>query len=105
MPEILIQCVIVLYQCPCADSKTLHSFARFCQQQPELAQRTALLVYDNSPCPQEVSVGRWSCALFEYRHDAKNSGLATAYNEALKLAQQRSTEWLLLLDQDTTLHD
>jgi GT2 family glycosyltransferase len=39
----------------------------------------------------------------EYCHDAQNGGLVAAYNYALEIAQRRSIDWLLLLDQDTVV--
>ena len=38
-----------------------------------------------------------------YVHDPSNGGLATAYNFALARAESEDREWLLLLDQDTSL--
>jgi GT2 family glycosyltransferase len=103
MPKILIQCVVVLYQCTPENSSALKFFGQFCHQQNKLSHRAALLVYDNSPLPQtNMSINQWDCGAFEYRHDARNGGLASAYNEALAIAKQRGTEWLLLLDQDAT---
>jgi GT2 family glycosyltransferase len=104
MPTILIQCVVVLYQCTPENSSALKFFGQFCHQQNKLSHRAALLVYDNSPLPQaSMSINQWDCGAFEYFHDARNGGLASAYNEASTIATQRGTEWLLLLDQDTTL--
>ena len=38
-----------------------------------------------------------------YVHDPSNGGLASAYNFALARAESEEREWLLLLDQDTSL--
>ena len=38
-----------------------------------------------------------------YIHDPSNGGLASAYNVALNRAESEQREWLLLLDQDTSL--
>ncbi len=38
-----------------------------------------------------------------YVHDPSNGGLATAYNFALARAESEEREWLLLLDQDTSI--
>ena len=38
-----------------------------------------------------------------YVHDPSNGGLASAYNYALARAESEEREWLLLLDQDTSL--
>lgn len=59
-----------------------------------------IFVYDNSPVAQETMLlergGR-----FVYVHDANNSGISKAYNEAAIYAKEKGYEWLLLLDQDT----
>jgi len=104
MREMLIQCVVVLYRCSFADSDTMTSLAELCVRHSELAQRMALLVYDNSPEPQTEPLDRWSFGAIEYHHAEKNDGLAVAYNRALSMARAGGLEWLLLLDQDTVLN-
>lgn len=57
-------------------------------------------LFDNTP--DERCVGTLSGgALYESKN--KNLGLADAYNHALKIAEEGGYEWLLTLDQDTTL--
>lgn len=104
MPEILIQCVVVLYKCSLDESKTLQSLAGFCRKQGGLAQQIALLIYDNSPGPPPTTLDRWDCGAVTYRQALANDGLATAYNHALSMARNAGIEWLLLLDQDTELN-
>jgi GT2 family glycosyltransferase len=103
MSKILIQCVVVLYKCSVDGSKTLQSFAELCRQHNNIPQRIGLLIYDNSQDPQPVAVERWNCGSVKYHHAWKNDGLAVSYNHALSLACNAGIEWLLLLDQDTTL--
>ncbi len=103
MSEILIQCVVVLYQCNLENSATLGSLAEFGLQQRDFARRVALLIYDNSPEPQPSISDRWNLGAFEYCHASKNEGLAAAYNHALLMAHEADVKWLLLLDQDTVL--
>lgn len=60
----------------------------------------SLFIYDNSP---EASAIHSSTVM--YRHDAQNSGVSKAYNEAAVYADKLKKKWLLLLDQDTKLHE
>jgi GT2 family glycosyltransferase len=85
-------------------SRTLQALAEFCRQQNSLAQRVALLIYDNSEHPQPTGLERWNCLSVEYHHAMENTGLAAAYNHALSMARAANIEWLLLLDQDTVLN-
>ena len=103
MPKTLIQCVVVLYKCSLADSKTLRALAEACRQYGDLAQRISLLIYDNSQDLQAVNLAPWSFGAVEYHQAAENNGLAAAYNQALSKAVDSNVEWLLLLDQDTAL--
>ena len=59
-----------------------------------------ILLYDNSPeaqTPAALPVG------VSYHHAERNGGVAAAYNYALQLSLDRKCEWLLTLDQDTSL--
>ena len=87
--------VVVLYRCLPDDSTTINSLKRHA---PQFAGRLKILVYDNSPESWNgVFEEGWS-----YLHDSSNGGIAAAYNAALHLAAP-STDWLLLLDQDSSL--
>jgi GT2 family glycosyltransferase len=103
MGSIVVQCVVVLYRCSLEESRTLRSLALTCSQQKDLAQRIALLIYDNSPEPQLNPLGESICGVMEYRHPGENGGLSAAYSQALSMARDSGIEWLLLLDQDTSL--
>jgi GT2 family glycosyltransferase len=59
-----------------------------------------ILLYDNTPGGQDIGPVP---AEVQYRADPNNSGLATAYNYALEIAEEKGFDWLLTLDQDTTL--
>ncbi|MDX2022363.1 MAG: hypothetical protein SF187_19160 [Deltaproteobacteria bacterium] len=59
-----------------------------------------LIVYDNSPQPLPAGTVE---ALEHYHHDPLNGGLVSAYNFALGFCEERSIEWLLLLDQDSSI--
>ena len=81
----------------------MRSLAHFCNQQKDLAQRIALLIYDNSPDPQLPRFDESTCGAIEYCHSGENGGLSAAYSQALSMALDSKIEWLLLLDQDTAL--
>jgi GT2 family glycosyltransferase len=103
MSDILIQCVVVLYECTLGDSKTLLSLAEACRQHSGLSKRISLLIYDNSRYPQSANLDRWNFGVVKYHHASENGGLAAAYNQALSMAIEADIQWLLLLDQDTVL--
>jgi GT2 family glycosyltransferase len=94
-----ILAVAALYQQAPAESLALSSFFRILNDQPQMAGHFALVVYDNSPISHDVVAG----FPVDYVHDPSNGGLAAAYNYALTRATQAGLQWLLLLDQDTTL--
>ena len=62
----------------------------------------ACLIYDNSPHAHALPATLFPCS---YHHNPSNPGLAAAYEYALQQAERAGTDWLLLLDQDTTLTD
>ena len=108
MPAILashspssILSVIVLYNCELARSLSFASLLQILNTNPELAKHLSLVLYDNSPQPQSHATSA-GFPIF-YIHDPSNGGLAAAYNFALARAESEQREWLLLLDQDTTL--
>jgi GT2 family glycosyltransferase len=94
-----ILAVAALYQQSPGESNALSSFITILKDNPELANHFSLVVYDNSP---ESHQARDEFP-FHYMHDPANGGLAAAYNYALARAGEGGHEWLLLLDQDTTL--
>jgi GT2 family glycosyltransferase len=91
--------VTVLYNQAPADSHALSSFFRILNEHPQMDGHFSLVVYDNPPHSHEVT----ETLPFDYVHDPSNAGLAAAYNYALVRAEAAGYEWLLLLDQDTTL--
>ncbi len=98
-PKILA--VAVLYRRSIGESESVSSLLRILRARPSLANSFSLIIYDNSPAPQELPAQLPLKA--EYVHDGSNGGLAPAYNYALQHAAANGTPWLLLLDQDTTL--
>jgi GT2 family glycosyltransferase len=68
-----------------------------------LAERFRLLIYDNSPfkspLPDSLPMP------FYFVHDPSNGGILQACQKALELSDEEGYEWLLLLDQDTTINE
>jgi GT2 family glycosyltransferase len=94
-----ILAVAALYKQSPRESNAVSSFITIMRDNPKLASHFSLVLYDNSPesqpAPDEFPL--------HYVHDPANGGLAAAYNYALARAEGTGCEWLLLLDQDTTL--
>jgi GT2 family glycosyltransferase len=94
-----ILAVAALYQQRPGESNALSSWRAILNGDPALASHFSLVIYDNSAERQQQAED----FPFHYVHDPANGGLAAAYNYALSLAEDTGCEWLLLLDQDTTL--
>jgi GT2 family glycosyltransferase len=91
--------VAALYNQAPAESHALSSFFKILGDHPHIASHFSLVVYDNSPQGHKV----FTDLPVDYVHDPSNGGLVAAYKYALSRAGQSGFEWLLLLDQDTTL--
>lgn len=90
--------VLVLYKTKLEDSLTIISLSNY------LSSNFDILVYDNSPEKQyDNSHFRLKNLNINYVHDELNPGLSHAYNYALSRASINKLNWLLLLDQDTSL--
>jgi glycosyltransferase involved in cell wall biosynthesis len=95
-----ILAVIVLYKTSARDSVSVASLARALAATDPDALRLRVVLVDNSP---EANAAP---SIFEeevYRSVPENRGLAHAYNAALRMAQEQGFDWLLTLDQDTSL--
>lgn len=91
-----LMAIVVLYKRSARESTTCESLRI---QQAGIESQVSCLLYDNSPDPVNTDgFEHWLHA-----EDPANGGLSKAYNYALKLAKERGCEWLLLLDQDSTL--
>jgi GT2 family glycosyltransferase len=101
MPLDRVQCVLVLYKTTLQRSETFQSLSAALQEHPSLAARISVLVYDNSPEQQSVDLPPDLFAEIHYHHDSSNGGLAAAYNQALRAADETGCTWLWLFDQDT----
>lgn len=91
--------VLVVYRRDLAISDTFVSLS--CSLE-KLGCHLELIVYDNSPSPQDVPHAKEDPCRITYRHDPSNPGVSKAYNTALRMARERVKRWLLLLDQDTS---
>ena len=58
-----------------------------------------IFIYDNSKLPQEIPT--FENVNIYYEHDANNSGVSRAYNQAYKKAKNTNKDLILLLDQDS----
>lgn len=92
--------IIVLYRIAPHNSTAFRSLMQAHEELRGNEGHVSILLWDNSPephhpidLPEDVI----------YRHDSRNPGLALAYNHALELASQRESDWLITLDQDTTV--
>ena len=92
--------VIVLYKMQLYNSPTLHTLLDAAAQTSKTDLELTILVHDNTPGGQEIGIIPEGIS---YQAAPENPGLAKAYNQALSLAKQGGQEWLLTLDQDTTL--
>jgi GT2 family glycosyltransferase len=92
--------VIVLYKMKPSESVTLNSLQTAISCLDDEQAHIRILLYDNTPGGQDVGV---LPAGVQYKADPHNGGLATAYNYALEVAHEEGFDWLLTLDQDTSL--
>lgn len=92
--------VVVLYKMKPSESVTLKTLRVTLSSISETQASVKLLLYDNTPGgqdPGELPAGAI------YASDTRNRGLARAYNFALEDAYREGFDWLLTLDQDTSL--
>jgi glycosyltransferase involved in cell wall biosynthesis len=94
--------VIVLYRTAPNESESVRTLLESRRGLPEDIGKIEIVVWDNSPQGQRNDcVPDGVC----YIHDPSNAGLANAYNRAVEMASEHHSEWLITLDQDTTLPD
>lgn len=91
---------LVLYRTTAEQCVALQTLVRIVRDEPTLGESLRLLVFDNSPEPQQLPPLPLQT---EYISAPANPGLAEAYNTALNRAAAAGSAWLLLLDQDTVL--
>jgi glycosyltransferase involved in cell wall biosynthesis len=101
-PPTTILAVIVLYNKDPRNALALGSVLNSAALVPASRLQMKVLLYDNS---SGVNVSGDLPMNVEYRHAPNNQGLAGAYNAALDMASDQGFEWLLTLDQDTSIPD
>lgn len=94
-----ILAVIALYKIAPLDSVSFQTLQASVQQarQPSAVK---IFFYDNTPGGQPLVAVPGGTT---YESHDENRGLAVAYNRALEIAGQEGFDWLLTLDQDTSL--
>lgn len=96
-PHILA--VIVLYRARIESCVSYRDLLRAAKALQKDAGRLSILLYDNSPTAQSCDLPTGTA----YHHAARNDGVAGAYNYAIQAAAAKDRDWLLTLDQDTSL--
>jgi GT2 family glycosyltransferase len=97
---VAILAVMVLYKMRPEDSPSLSTLLAAAAQVPKADLKLTIFVQDNTPGGQIR--GALPPGII-YESAPHNPGLAHAYNRALEFAATHEFEWLLTLDQDTTL--
>jgi GT2 family glycosyltransferase len=92
--------IIVLYKLKPRDSVTFNTLQASISGLKQGQADIKILLYDNTPGGQDTGV---LPANAQYKADLDNGGLAKAYNYALGIAHEEGIDWLLTLDQDTSL--
>ncbi|MGI4758808.1 MAG: hypothetical protein ACRYGF_18410 [Janthinobacterium lividum] len=100
LKPISILAVIVVYKQVPEQSSSLKSLLMAKQNNIPTDVRLTILVADNTPGGQVIAL---KPDVFRYRAYPDNPGLARPYNDALRTAEEEQFEWLLTLDQDTSL--
>jgi GT2 family glycosyltransferase len=92
--------VIVMYKLRSVESESFRTLKMAMAQHSHQAKTVRVLLYDNTPgsatdedVPPEI----------HYFRSGLNAGIAGAYDYALRMAEREHCDWLLTLDQDTTL--
>jgi GT2 family glycosyltransferase len=95
-----ILAVIVLYRMLPSESQAFRSLQASDKVSRQNDVRLKILLYDNTPAPQHSESFNEKT---EYWSAQSNQGIASAYNFALELAEAEGFDWLLTVDQDTTV--
>jgi len=96
-----ILAVIVLYKIKLHDSLTFKTLLTSLEKS---SSNLSLFVYDNSPSGDDFVFQYDNIEIF-YEGDKLNSGISRAYNRAGEFARTKNLDWLLFLDQDSSLPD
>ena len=93
--------VVVLYDCDLEKSNTLNTLNLNFLNNKIFFKSFKLVIYDNGLLNQENKLSIPFNHV--YYHDSRNIGLISAYNFALNEGVKNQYDWLLLLDQDSSL--
>jgi hypothetical protein len=98
--EVKLLAVIVVFRIQPAASSSLLTLLAAARQAASTKLKLAVIIQDNTPGGQVTGD-----LPADVRYEARphNPGLAQAYNSALKIAEMEGYDWLLTLDQDTSL--
>jgi GT2 family glycosyltransferase len=100
VPIVSVCAVIVLYKLKASNSPSLQTLLAAAEEVSSSEINLQILIRDNTPGGQHTGA---IPSTIRYETAPENPGLADAYNHALKFAQANNYQWLLTLDQDTTL--
>lgn len=92
--------VVVLFKLKPSESAAFKTLQAAVVHDQHRRSEIKILLYDNTPGGQDTGV---LPADVLYKMDTKNGGLAKAYNYAIDVADKNGFDWLLTLDQDTSL--
>jgi GT2 family glycosyltransferase len=92
--------VVVIYKMKPRDSSTLQTLIATAANTSSDELDLKIVVWDNTPGGQDI--GELPDGI-SYEPAPHNPGLAQAYNQVLGLAEAEGYEWLLTLDQDSSL--
>ena len=92
--------MVVLYKMQPSESPAFRTLRTAISGLQDGHANVKILLYDNTPGGQDPGTIPVDV---QYKADAENGGLATAYNYALGVAKEEGVDWLLTLDQDTSL--
>ncbi|MFD2571261.1 glycosyltransferase [Spirosoma soli] len=96
--------LIVLYKTDLNESPAFQSLKKTVR--PFLSQGYVdVLICDNSPSLEIDDFGQIDNEEFNlyYLHDPANPGISLSYNRGAEIASLKGKEWMLVLDQDTTM--
>jgi GT2 family glycosyltransferase len=92
--------VIVIYKRPLCESPSFRTLLEASALISGTSVSLGILIWDNTPegqDPGHIPEG------IQYEAAPSNPGLAQAYNRALEIAQEEHYDWLITLDQDSSL--
>src|ERR1700722_15374946 len=92
--------VIVIYKRPLRESPSFRTLLDAAKLISRTSVSLGILIWDNTPNgqdPGDIPEG------VQYEAAPSNPGLAQAYNRALEIAQEEHYDWLITLDQDSSL--